>query len=82
MLEMAGADKSILETIKKRKIGYFGHVLRESKYKHLLINNTEKNRGWTQRTRKETDVLAANIRQWTRLATVQELMRAAENCEI
>lgn len=34
---MADMEKSILDTIKKRKIGYFGHVLREQKYELIKM---------------------------------------------
>lgn len=37
VLEMANTERSILETVKKRKIGYFGHVLRARKYELLKL---------------------------------------------
>lgn len=37
VLEMADTEKVILETIKRRKLGYFGHVIRGSKYGILKL---------------------------------------------
>ena len=37
VLEMAKAERMVLETVKSRKIRYFGHVIRGEKYELLRL---------------------------------------------
>ena len=78
VLEMANSERMILETIKKRKLGYFGHVIRGKKYEllRLIIQGKiegKRGPGWRKISWMK------NIRLWTGIDSVAELIRAAES---
>lgn len=79
---MADAERSILETINKCKIGYIGHVLCRPKYEILKLIIQEKIEDGHRGPKTKQMFWLRNIRQWTELGTVQELMKGAENREI
>ena len=78
VLEMAGTEKSILNTIKKQKIGSFGFVLRGPKYELIKLIIRGKIEGGHRGPKRDKISWLRNIRQWIGLETVQELMRAAK----
>ena len=73
---------SILDTIKKQKIEYFGHILQGPKYELIKLIIPGKVGGGHRGPGREKISWLRNIRQWTGLETVQQLMRAAEDWEI
>ena len=82
VLEMASTERSILDTIKKRRIGYFGRVLRAPKYELIKLIIRGKIEGWHRVPGRKKILWLRNVRQWIGLKTVQELMRVAEEWEI
>ena len=78
---MANSERMILETIKKRKLGYFGHVIRGKKYELLRLIIQGKMEGKRGPGRRKISWMK-NIRLWTGIDSVAELIRAAENREI
>lgn len=81
VLELANTERTILETIKKRKLGYFGHVIRGEKYEMLRLIIQGKIEGKRGPGRRKNSWMK-NIRQWTGMDSVAELIRAAESREI
>ena len=81
VLELANTERTILETIKKRKLGYFGHVIRGEKYELLRLIIQGKIEGKRGPGRRKNSWMK-NIRQWTGMDSVAELIRAAESREI
>lgn len=74
-------DKEVLDTIKGRKMSYFGHI-RDKKYETLqlimqaiIINNTSQDCRQTS-SRAEAYVLLENLRHWAGHNSV-ELFRSA-----
>ena len=82
VVELLRMEISVLETIKKCEIGYFGQANCESKYNIIkLIIQVLIEDGHREPRRRQIFYLW-NIRQQTGLETIQELLRAAENGEI
>jgi len=59
-------ERTILETIKKRKTAYLGHVLRQDKYRFLQLIMEGKIEGKRGPGRRQCSWLK-NIRDWTGL---------------
>lgn len=80
VLERAHTQRELLTTIKCRKIGYLGHVLRGEKYRllHLILKGRIEGRQGIGR--KQLSWLR-NIRTWTGIRRAEELFRAAEDKE-
>jgi len=66
--------------IKKRKTAYLGHIMCNTKYELLQRIIQEKIEGRRGVRRKKLSWLC-NIRQWTELRTVEELIYTARNRE-
>ena len=81
VLEMANTERIVVNTIKKRKIGYFGHVIRGRKYELLRLIIQGKIEGKRGPGRRKISWMK-NIRLWTGMESVADLVRAAENREI
>lgn len=80
VLERARTQRELLTTIKCRKTGYFGHVLRGEKYRllHLILKGRIDGRRGIGR--KQLSWLR-NIRTWTGIRNAEELFRTAEDRE-
>lgn len=79
VLRMMDTERQLLDTIKRRKTEYFGHIIRGSKYQllRLIIQGKVEGKRWIGR--KQLSWLR-NIRQWCGLSA-EELFRAAANRE-
>lgn len=77
ILERLGKDKEIVDTIKNRKMDYFGHIMRGDKYRLLQLILQGKIEGKRGPGRRRVSWLA-NLRKWTRLTSTR-LFRAAAN---
>ena len=72
-------DRKLLATVKRRKLEYFGHMLRGPKYRLLQTIMQGKVEGKRRLGRKNLSWLR-NIRKWTGL-TVEEVFRIASDRE-
>lgn len=63
------------QTVKKRKISYFGRILRGENYKFLQTILLEKIEG--KRERGRSIAWMKNKRQWTDLETIADIVQAA-----
>lgn len=77
VMQRVNKDKEVLDTIKRRKMSYFGHILRGKKYETLQLIMQGKVVGKRGPGRRRTSWLK-NLRQWTGL-TSAELFRSAVN---
>lgn len=79
VLRMVNADREVLNTVKRRKTEYFGHIVRGPRYHllRLIIQGKVEGKRWIGR--KKLSWLR-NIRQWTGLQ-VEELFRTAADRE-
>lgn len=79
VLRRVGTDRVLLTSIKRRKLSYFGHVIRGPKYDllKLLIQGKVEGKRWIGR--KKLSWLR-NVRQWTGLR-VEQLFRIAADRE-
>jgi hypothetical protein len=75
VLEMAKTESMVPETIKSRKIKYFGHVIRGEKYKLLRLIIQGKIEGKRGAGRRKTS-------EWTGISTVGELEYVLPKTEI
>ena len=80
VLGQLNKDRELLTTIKARKVSYFGHIMRGTKYyiPRLIIQGKVEGRRWVGR--KKLSWLR-NIRNWTGLG-VERLFHAAEDREL
>ncbi|CAG9835839.1 unnamed protein product [Diabrotica balteata] len=74
--QMINSERLLINTIKRRKTEYFGHIIRGPKYHllRLIIQGKVEGKKWIRR--KKLSWLR-NIRQWCG-STVEELFRAAD----
>lgn len=79
ILERLQTERTLLSTIKRRKLEYFGHMIRGPKYRPLQIIMQGKVEGKRPIGRKNLSWLR-NIRTWCGL-NVEELFRIATNRE-
>ena len=77
ILERLRKDKEIVTTVKNRKLAYFGHIMRNDKYRFLQLILQGKIKGKRGPGRRRISWLA-NLRKWTGLTSI-ELFRAAGN---
>lgn len=79
VLRQLNKDRELLNIIKARKVGYFGHIMRGSKYHipRLIIQGKVEGRRWIGR--KKLSWLR-NIRNWTGLG-VEQLFHVANDRE-
>lgn len=80
VLQRLNKERELLLTIKKRKTSYLGHVIRGEKYEVLQLILQGKIEGRRGIGRKQYSWLR-NIRNWTGLRTVGELINCARNRE-
>ena len=75
VLQMVGEERNLFKTVKKRKMEYFGHIMRGPKYNllRLILNGKMEGKKWLGR--KKLSWLR-NIRQWTGL-TAEQLFHTA-----
>jgi len=73
----AGVERSLLKTVKERKLSYFGHIMRreEIRMEKDIMQGTMP--GERKRGRPRTNWLG-NIKEWTGL-TMEELIRLTED---
>jgi len=76
VLRIINKDRELLDTIKRRKTAYLGHVIRSERYQFLQVI-IEGKRG----IGREKMSSLRNVRQWTGLRTMQELMHTIRNKE-
>ncbi|KYN02133.1 hypothetical protein ALC62_07054 [Cyphomyrmex costatus] len=79
VLRRMHASRKLLATVKRRKLEYFGHMLRGPKYELLQIIMKGKIEGKRRIGRKNLSWLR-NIRTWSGL-NVEELFRVASDRE-
>lgn len=77
VLRRAKRSRELTLTIKK-KISYLGHVLRHERYRLLQVIMMGKVEGKRRAGRRRKSWLR-NIREWTGVASVEQLMRLAKN---
>ncbi|CAG9832474.1 unnamed protein product [Diabrotica balteata] len=78
VLKRAGVERELFELIKKRKIGYLGHILRGAKYEIPQLILQGKIEGRRGAGRKQLSWLR-NIQEWTGIHNTGELCHAAKN---
>lgn len=78
VLQRVGKSRDLLLTIKKRKVAYLGHVLRHEKYDLLQLIMMGKIAGRRRVGRRKKSWLR-NIREWTKIANVEDLFRLAQD---
>lgn len=71
----------VLNTIKRRKLEYFGHIMRNPKYELLQVITQGKIQGRRRPGRPMTSWLQ-NLRQWFQLSTGELFRAAASKTEI
>lgn len=76
VLQRVQMPRKLLQTIKKRKIEYLGHVLRHDRYALLQLIMMGKVEGKRRAGRKRKSWLR-NIREWTGITSVEKLFRLA-----
>ena len=80
VLHRMNKDRTILETIKKRKTAYLGHVMRQDKYRFLQLIMEGKIEGKRGPGRRQCSWLK-NLRDWTGLDSNSLLRRAQDRDE-
>jgi hypothetical protein len=80
VLRRARADRELLSKIKIRKVSYLGHVMRGEKYHLLQLILEGKICGRRGPGRRQLSWLR-NIREWTGIRSVEELIRIAQDRE-
>ncbi|XP_072386768.1 putative uncharacterized transposon-derived protein F52C9.6 isoform X1 [Diabrotica undecimpunctata] len=78
VLKRAGVERELFKLIKKRKIGYLGHILRGAKYEIPQLILQGKIEGRRGAGRKQLSWLR-NIKEWTGIHNTGELCHAAKN---
>ncbi|XP_045537894.1 uncharacterized protein LOC123721881 [Papilio machaon] len=78
VLQRVGKNRELLQTIKQRKVAYLGHVLRHEKY-HLLQLITMGKIAGKRRVGRRKKSWLRNIREWTNIASVEDLFRLAQD---
>jgi len=76
VLNRLSTEREILLSIKRRKVAYFGHVIRGPKYELLQLIVQGKIEGRRGVGRKQLSWLR-NIRNWTNIRTVENLVHTA-----
>jgi len=80
VLNKLGKQRELLLTMKKRKVAYFGHVIRGQKYELLQLIVQGKIEGKRGVGRKQMSWLR-NIRNWTNIRTIENLVHTAMDRE-
>lgn len=78
VLQRVARNRELLPTIKKRKVEYLGHVLRHERYQLLQLIMMGKVAGKRRAGRRKKSWLH-NIREWTNIASVEQLFRLAKD---
>ena len=78
VLNICNMERSLIKTIKKRKTEYFGHVVRNEKYKIILLAIEGKIEGKRGVGRRRISWLR-NIRDWLGITHSVQLIRAAQD---
>ncbi|KAI8436544.1 hypothetical protein MSG28_010075 [Choristoneura fumiferana] len=78
VLRRAGRSRQLMQTIKKRKVAYLGHVLRHDRYELLQLIMMGKVAGKRAVGRRKKSWLR-NIREWTGVKSAAELFRLAKD---
>lgn len=78
VLQRVGETRALLQTIKRKKVAYLGHVLRNDKYQLLQLIMMGKIKGKRRVGRRKKSWLR-NIREWTSIASVEDLFRLAQD---
>lgn len=81
ILRRIGRDRELMLNVKKKKTSYFGHIMRNSKYQLLQLIVEGKIEGKRGMGRKQMSWLR-NIRDWTGLRTIGELVHTATDREM
>lgn len=81
VLRQMRKERELLTIVKKRKVGYFGHIMRNSQYKLLQLIIEGKIEGRRGIGRKQMAWLR-NIREWTGLRSIGELIHTASDREM
>ncbi|XP_049874692.1 uncharacterized protein LOC126372825 [Pectinophora gossypiella] len=80
VLQRVGMSRKLMQTVKKRKVAYLGHILRNERYQLLQLIMMGKIEGKRRRGRRKKSWLR-NIREWTGVTTVEQLFRLASDRE-
>lgn len=80
ILRRVHKNRELLTTVKRRKTAYLGHILRHDEYQLLQLILEGKIDGKRGIGRKQMS-WARNIRQWTGLRTIGELVNTARDRE-
>ncbi|KAG7308497.1 hypothetical protein JYU34_005707 [Plutella xylostella] len=80
VLRRVGRSRELTLTIKLKKTSYLGHVLRHDRYRLLQVIVMGKVEGKRRVGRRRKSWLR-NVREWTGVASVEQLMRLAKNRE-
>ena len=80
ILEMVDEQLYIIPTIKKRKITYFGHVIRRNNIHRLLLEGPLEGKVSRGRPRTEWSEWMTNITEWTGMR-YEDLVRLAQDRE-
>ena len=80
VLQRLNKERELLLKIKKRKTAYLGHIVRNEKYEILQLIIQGKIEGRRRIGRKQFSWLR-NIRNWTGLRTIEEIMQSARDRE-
>ena len=72
---MIGEERSLLKTIKTRKVTYFGHILRHNSFQKILLEGTIEGKKKRGKPRKDW---MDNIEDWTYLS-YEECSRKAQH---
>ena len=84
VLTIANVKRKMLQTIKKRKMTFLGHVMRRKGIENLSIENlslTGKVEGKNARGRQRMTYLS-NIKEWTNRTNGNELIQACQDREV
>nr|CAH7737600.1 unnamed protein product [Callosobruchus chinensis] len=80
VLRMAGLeDVELFEHIKKRKISYLGHIIREERYEFQRLILQGKIEGGRRGIGRKKLSWLRNIRQWTGIRDFQSIQETARN---
>ncbi|KAL0838470.1 hypothetical protein ABMA28_016600 [Loxostege sticticalis] len=80
VLRRVQQKRELLQTIKQRKVGYLGHIIRHDRYELLQLIMMGKVAGKRRVGRRKKSWLR-NIRDWTGIASAAQLFRLARNRE-
>ena len=69
--------KEVIFTVKSRKIGYLGHIMRNKKYRLLQLILQGKVNGWREPERRRNSWLQ-NLRQWFEMSSLELFRQAAD----